>query len=78
MNIVKIIKAVMSSAAEAKLGALFINFKESIPAHQSLEEIGHIQPPTPMQTDNTTLHGVVTINLASKRLKSMDMRLLWL
>ena len=33
----KIIKAVMSSAAEAELGALFINCKEAIPAHQPLE-----------------------------------------
>ena len=35
-NIAKIIKAVMSSSAEAKLGALFINFKEAIPACQAL------------------------------------------
>ena len=37
LTITKIIKAVMSSAAETELGALFINCKESITAHQYLE-----------------------------------------
>ena len=31
-------------------------------------------PPTPMQTDNTTALGVVHKNLAKKQLKSMDMK----
>ena len=31
-----------------------------------------------MQTDNTTALGIVKDNIASKRLKSMDMRLHWL
>ena len=69
LTISKIIKEVMSSATEVELGALCINFKEAISALQYLEEMGYTQPPTPMQTDNTTAHGVVTNNLASKRLK---------
>ena len=73
-----IIKAVMSSAAEAELGALSINCREVIPARHALKAMGHEQPPTPMQTDNTTAHGVVTNNIASTRLKSMDMKLHWL
>ena len=77
-TIYKIIKAVMSSAAEAELGALFINSKEAIPERQPLEEMGHRQPQTPTKTDNTTAHGVVTNNIASKRLKSMDTRIHWL
>ena len=36
-TISKIIKAVMSSSAEAELGSLFINCKESIQARQDLE-----------------------------------------
>ena len=31
-----------------------------------------------MQTDNTTAHGFVANNIASKQLKSMDMRIHWL
>ena len=75
LTITQIIKNVMSSAAEAELGALFINCREAVPAHHKLEEMGHKQPPTPMQTDNTTALGVVTNNIASKRLKLMDMKL---
>ena len=65
----------MSSATEAELGALFINCREAIPARHALRAMGHEQPPTLMQTNNTTTHGVVTNNIASKRLKSMDMKL---
>ena len=65
-TISKIVKAVMSSAAEAEMVAMFINYKESIPARQALEEMGHKQPPTPMQSDNSTAHGVVTNNIESQ------------
>ena len=68
----------MSSSAEAELGELLINCKESTPERQSQEEMGHTQPPKPIKTDNTTTHGVVTNNIYSKQLKSMDMRLHWL
>ena len=73
-TVAQIIKAVMSSAAEAELGALYINCREAIPAHHVLEEMGHPQPPTPMQTDNSTALGVVTNKIQPKRTKAMDMR----
>jgi hypothetical protein len=68
----------MSSAAEAELGALYINAHEVIPMRHLLEEMGHKQPPTPMQTDNSTAHGVVTNNIQPRRTKAMDMRFHWL
>ena len=37
MTIVQIIKAVLSSAAKAKVGALLINCQEAVPARQLLE-----------------------------------------
>jgi hypothetical protein len=52
--VAKIIKQVMSSAAEAELGGLFINAKTAVPIRTTLEELGHKQPPTPIQTDNST------------------------
>ena len=73
----QIMKAVMSSAAEAKVGALYINCREAVPARQTLEFMGHPQPPTPMQTDNTTALGVVNNNVL-KKLKSMDIKYHWL
>ena len=77
-SIAKIIKSVMSSAAEAELGALYINAREALPMRVTLWEMGHEQPPTPIQTDNTTALGVVTNNIQPRRMKAMDMRYHWL
>ena len=75
ITVAQVIKAVMSSAVEAKIGALFVNCRKTIPARHALEEMGHKQPPTPMQTNTTTILDVVTNKLVSKRFKSMDMKL---
>jgi hypothetical protein len=53
----KVLKHVMSSAAEAEIGTVFINAKEGAVLRTTLEELGHKQPPTPMETDNTTATG---------------------
>ena len=47
-TVAKIIKAVMSLAAEAELGGLFINAKMAVPICTTLEDLGHKQPPTPI------------------------------
>ena len=72
LTVAQIIKAIISSAVEAKIGTLFINFCEAVPEQNTLEEMGHKQPPTPMQIDSTTALGVVHKNMATKRLKSME------
>jgi hypothetical protein len=77
LTIAQIIKAVMSLVAEAEVGALYINCREAIPAHHTLDFMGHPQPPTPMQVDNTTALGVVNNNLI-KQLKAMAMKYHWL
>ena len=41
ITVPQVIKAVMSTAAEAEVGALFINCREAIPARHTLEEMGH-------------------------------------
>ncbi len=60
LNILKIIQAIMPHNPEAELGALFINAKTAISMHHMLEELGHPQPPTPMQTDNKTANDLLT------------------
>jgi hypothetical protein len=77
LTILQIIKAVMSSTAEAEIGALYINCREAIPDRHTLEYLGHKEPPTPTQTDNTTALGVVNKNVM-KKLKEMDMKYHWL
>ena len=48
LNIAQNIRAVMSSAVEAELGALYINAREAVYICQILEEMGHKQPRTPL------------------------------
>jgi hypothetical protein len=74
LNILQIIKAVMASAAEAKLGVLFINAKTAVSIQRTLEEMGHSQSRTPIQTDNLTAHALFTNKILPKALKAMDMR----
>jgi hypothetical protein len=78
LNISKILKAVMSSTAKAKLGALYINACEAVPMRQLLTEMGHKQPKTPIQTNNTTVFGVINNNIQPQHTKAMDMRFHWL
>jgi hypothetical protein len=77
LNIALIIKSVMSSASKAELGALYVNVCKAI-ERQLLEEMGHPQPPTPIQTDNSTTLRVVTSNIQPRKTKAMDMLFHWL
>jgi hypothetical protein len=77
-NEASIIKSVMSSAAEAEIGALYINARKGVEERNILEEMGHLQPPTPVQTDNSTADGIVNLRVQPKRTKAMDMRFHWL
>ena len=59
------------------MGAIFLNAREVIPARNALIEMGHPQGQTPIQTDNSTAHGVCN-NMQCKRSKSWDMRFYWM
>ena len=78
LNIAQIIKNVMSSAAEAELGALYIMACETIHIRNILAELGHKQPRTPIQTDNTTAEAIINNTVQPKQTKAMDMRFHWL
>jgi hypothetical protein len=71
-----VLKFVATPAAEAELGALFLNAKEAKIMHLTLEELGHPQPPTPIYIDNSTTVGIV--NNTVKKTRSMEMRYFWL
>ena len=73
-----ILKHVMSSAAEAELGALFVNGKEATVLRQTLSDMGWKQPPTPMQTDNSTANGIINRTVKQQKSKAMDMRFYWI
>jgi hypothetical protein len=76
-TISQIIKAVMFLAAEAKIRALSINCWEAVSACHTLELLGHPQPPTPTQTNNTMALDIVNNNVMMK-LKAIDMKYHWL
>jgi hypothetical protein len=77
-TICKIMSNVMGSAAEAEIGATYINAQESVPIRTTLVEMGHPQPPTPIQVDNTTAVGFANGTIKQKRSKAIDMRFYWL
>jgi hypothetical protein len=69
-----ILKHVMSSAAEAEIGSVFLNTKEATILRTTLEEMGHPQPPTPLQTYNTTATGYSNDKIKQRRTRAIDMR----
>ncbi len=69
-----ILKLVAASAAEAKLGALFLNAQEAKVIRLVLAKLGHPQPPTPIHIDNTTTVGIVNNTIKRQQSRSMEMR----
>ena len=57
-----------------QLAALYIMAREAVYIRIILEELGHKQPPTPLQTDNAMADAVVNGKIQPKRTKAMDMR----
>ena len=76
----KTIKGVMSSAAEAETGGIYMAGKEGIPIRTTAIELGHTQPAdgTKFKTDNSTARGILTKTLRQKLSKSFDMRFYWM
>ena len=73
-----ILRFVAASAAEAELGALFLNAKEARIMRLTLHELGHPQPPTPVHIDNSTTVGIVNNTVKRQKSRSMEMRYFWL
>jgi hypothetical protein len=78
LNIAHIIKNVMSSATEAELAGLYIMACKAVYIRIILEELGHKQPPTPIQTDNAMADAIINGKIQPKQTKAMDMRFHWL
>jgi hypothetical protein len=78
LNVASVIKNVVASEAESEVGACFHNTQSGYPLRITLTELGHIQPPTPLCTDNSTASGILNETIKQKRSKSMDMRYHWL
>ncbi|KAL7487116.1 hypothetical protein ACHAW6_015770 [Cyclotella cf. meneghiniana] len=64
----------MSSAVEEELGAIFLNVTTAIPIQKTLEDLGHVQPPTQI----SAVLGVVNNKIQPNAMKAKDMRFHWL
>jgi Reverse transcriptase (RNA-dependent DNA polymerase) len=73
----QILREVVSSAAEAELAGLFHNCREACALRITLAELGHEQPATPIQTDNSTAAGIANDSVKQRRSKAIDMRFYW-
>jgi hypothetical protein len=74
------LKNVVSSAAEAETGGVYIGGKHGCPLRVGLQEMGHPQPTTgtPFDTDNNTAQGILNSKMRQKLSKSFDMRYWWM
>ena len=72
LTIAQVIKNVMSSAAKAELGALYIMARKAVYIRIILTKLGHKQLCTPIQTDNSTAKGIINNNVKPKQTKAID------
>ena len=78
LTIFQIMKYVMASTAEAKLGALYLTAREMIPLRHALDEMGWKQPKLPIQTDTSMAAGFVNETIIQRHIKMIWMTLHWL
>ena len=74
----RIMSNLMGSAAKAEIGAAYINGQEAVTIRTLLLELGHPQPATPIQVDNSTANGFAKDTIKQKRLKAIDMHFYWI
>jgi hypothetical protein len=67
LNVASVIKKLVASAAESEVGACFHNAQSGGPLRVTLTELGHIQPITPLRTDNSTAFGILNETIKEKR-----------
>jgi hypothetical protein len=68
----------MSLATKAELAGLYIMVREVVYIRIILKELGHKQPPIPLQTNNAMADAVINGKIQPKQTKAMDMRFHWL
>jgi hypothetical protein len=66
LNVASIIKNMVASVAESEAGACFHNAQSGAPLRVTLTELGNIQPPTPLCTDNSTTFGILNETIKQK------------
>jgi hypothetical protein len=78
LNVASVIKNVVASADESEVGVCFQKSQSRAPLRVTLAELDHIQPPTPLRTDNSTAFGILNETIKQTKSKAMDMIYHWL
>ena len=78
--ICKTLQNVLSSAAKAETGVIFIGGQQAVPIITALSKINHPQPANGnrISTDNSTTKGFLAANLLQKLSEAFDMRYWWI
>jgi len=69
---------VITGAAKAELGALFLNAQTACPICMALDEMGHAQLATLLQTNNSAACGIIKDTMKQKCSKAIDMHFYWI
>jgi hypothetical protein len=67
----KAICTAAASAFDAETGSLFLNAQEAVHICTALIEMGHPQPATPLEIENSTAHGILHAQVCVKNLKPL-------
>ena len=57
----------MASAAEAEVGALYMNAQEAVLMRTTLEELNNPQPPTLIRIDNITSDDIIVTKILKQK-----------
>ena len=68
----------MGSAAEAEIGATYINGQEDVPIRTLLLKLGRPHPATTIQVNNSTADGFANDTIKKKWSKAVNMRFYWI
>ena len=77
-SISRIMSNIMGSDTEIEIGAAHINGQEAVPIHTLLLGLGHPQPATPIQVDNSTADSFANDTIKEKQTKAIDMCFYWI
>jgi hypothetical protein len=72
-----IMRFVVASMAEAKLGTLYHNCQTGMIFRLTLKEMGHPQPKTPVYCTKAKAVGIATNSIKGQRSCSMEMIFFW-
>jgi hypothetical protein len=77
LAITGIMKALLLPASEAKIGALFENCKKAAGLRITLDKMGHLQPATLIQTNNSTACGIANNTNTQQQPRAINIRFYW-